>query len=80
MDLSALFPAFFQALEPGMLGMVLLGTILGIVVALCQDLRALWRCPSGTFHFQHEPSDGTGPSRVPFMPLQVTPAPSVQFC
>lgn len=44
MDLSALFPAFFQALEPGMLGMVLLGTILGIVVG-SQDLRALWALP-----------------------------------
>ena len=40
MDLSALFPAFFQALEPGMLGMVLLGTILGIVVGSLPGLTS----------------------------------------
>ena len=40
MDLSALFPAFFQALEPGMLGMVLLGPILGIVVGSLPGLTS----------------------------------------
>lgn len=40
MELSALFPAFFQALEPGMLIMVLLGTVLGVAVGSLPGLTS----------------------------------------
>ena len=40
MDFSTLFSAFFNALEPGMMVMVLMGTVLGIIVGSLPGLTS----------------------------------------